>query len=87
MGIFGTSVGDLEKRTAALNAKANNLTYKLKDLKGANKALFEELHNECVEINKKIAEMIMDPGRSSDDIARASKCAEITHGILKRLGF
>lgn len=88
MGIFGgISVGDLEKRARELNASANNLPYKLRELKNTNKELFEKLHKECTEIDKNVAEVILDMGRSSDEIARASKCAEIVHGILKRMGF
>jgi len=87
MGIFGTSLEDLERKAKEVNAKANNLPYKLAELKKTNKAVYEEMHNGAVEIDKGVAEIIMDTSRSPGDIARASKCAEIAHGILKRLGY
>ena len=87
MGIFGTSLEEIERKAKELNAKANNLPYKLVDLKKTNKVVYEEMHNGAVEINKGVAAIIMDTSRSQEDISRASKCAEISHGILKRLGY
>jgi len=85
MGLFGTSVHELESRIVELRKKVNNLPQKLYTLKKTNKSVWEEVDKEARSINKASGKIIMRGILGPNDIERVSRVAQEVSAVLRRL--